>query len=211
MFTQRPVFVALLCALISLASARGVLAQVGFGAQAKPTSKTAGFAGQQLGSIYRQDIGNNYTGSAINQNALYGARAQVPFVGQTTTAPWTSPGSGSVSGSSFRANKPFSAYNSSQSPTVSPYLNLFRNDLSGNDDLNYQTLVRPQLQQQQINQQQQRANFEVNRRVQSIAAQGDFNTQGSKDLYPTGHQTTFGYYGHHYPGFSQPRPRKRTQ
>jgi hypothetical protein len=96
-----------------------------------------------------------------------------------------------------RSSKPFSSVQSA--PTVSPYLNLFRTDLQGGGNFNYSTLVQPQLQQQQLNQQLERQNQQTNRRLQSIAAQADYNYQGAKDQYPTGHQTTFGYTGHYYP------------
>jgi hypothetical protein len=99
-------------------------------------------------------------------------------------------GSGAIS-------KPFSSY--SPSPTVSPYLNLFREDLQGESDLNYQTLVRPMLQQQQFNEQMQRQGIEIAQRLQSIAAQADYNPQGSQSMYPTGHKTVFNYLGHFYP------------
>jgi hypothetical protein len=176
----------------------------GFGISRQPISNVGGSAGQQLTTLKQQSIGLGYTGSAINQLTLYNSRAQLPNVAYQSNL-----SSGSGINSAPRLGKPFSAY--SPSPTVSPYLNLFRNDLSGGSDLNYQTLVRPQLQQQQFNSQAQRANYEIARRVQAIAAQGDYNTAGSKELYPTGHQTVFQYYGRHYPAFSQPRPRKRTQ
>ena len=81
---------------------------------------------------------------------------------------------------------------------MSPYLNLFRTDLQGGGNFNYSTLVQPQLQQQQLNQQMERQNSQTNRRLQSIAAQSDYNAQGSKDQYPTGHQTVFNYMGHYY-------------
>jgi hypothetical protein len=97
---------------------------------------------------------------------------------------------------SSSGSKPFSSYTTA--PTVSPYLNLFRNDLNGQSDFNYSTLVKPQLQQQQLNQQLERQNLQTNRRLTSIAAQADFNAQGSKDEYPTGHQTVFNYMGHYY-------------
>jgi hypothetical protein len=95
-----------------------------------------------------------------------------------------------------RSSKPFSSVQAA--PTVSPYLNLFRTDLQGGGNFNYSTLVQPQLQQQQLNQQMERQNQQTNRRLQSIAAQADYNYQGSKDQYPTGHQTAFGYTGHYY-------------
>ena len=94
-------------------------------------------------------------------------------------------------------NKPFSSY--SAPPSVSPYLNLFRVDLGGGSDFNYSTLVRPQLQQQQRNDELERQNLQNARRLQSIAAQADYNPQGAKDQYPTGHQTVFNYTGHYYP------------
>jgi hypothetical protein len=99
--------------------------------------------------------------------------------------------------------KPFANY--SPPPTVSPYLNLFREDDNGFDDFNYQTLVRPQLQQQQFNQQVQRQNYIINQQLQAMAAQSDFNPQGSQTQAPTGHSTTRMYYGHYYPGFYQRR------
>ena len=110
-----------------------------------------------------------------------------------------------LGGGAYRS-KPFSSY--SPQPTVSPYMNLFRVDLGGSSDFNYSTLVRPQLQQQQVNEQLERQNLQNARRLQSIAAQADFNPEGSKDQYPTGHQTAFGYTGHYYP-VAQPNV-KRT-
>jgi hypothetical protein len=102
-----------------------------------------------------------------------------------------------------QVNKPFTGYD--PGPTVSPYLNLFREDLEGNDHFNYTSLVRPQLQQQQFNQQVQRQNLELNRRLQSLAAQSDFNPEGSKSQHPTGHQTVFNYHGHYYPSMGARR------
>ena len=75
-------------------------------------------------------------------------------------------------------HKPFSGY--SPAPTTSPYLNLFREDFAGNSDLNYNTLVRPQLQQQAFNQQVQRQGQEM---VASDAVDGR-----SKRLQPAGGQ-----------------------
>jgi hypothetical protein len=107
-----------------------------------------------------------------------------------------------------RGSKPFTSYNSA--PTVSPYLNLFRTDLNTGSNFNYSTLVEPQLQQQQVNQQLQRAAVQQNRRLTSIAAQSDYNPEGAKDQYPTGHQTVFNYHGHYYPA-AQARPKQQRQ
>ena len=136
---------------------------------------------------------NNYgTGLGMYRSSFQGMRSGV--------------NTGKAAGSQ---RKPFSSYNSQ--PTVSPYLNLFRNDLgTGGTNLNYSTLVEPQLRQQQVNQQLQRQDVQANRRLQSIAAQSDYNPEGAKDQYPTGHQTAFNYMGHYYPAV-QPNQKRRTQ
>jgi hypothetical protein len=100
-------------------------------------------------------------------------------------------------GESGRASKPFTGVGSA--PTVSPYLNLFRTDLNSGGNFNYSTLVQPQLQQLQTNSQLERQTIQNNRRLTAIAAQSDYNPQGSKDQFPTGHQTVFNYMGHYFP------------
>jgi hypothetical protein len=141
----------------------------------------------------------------LNSIALQNAQARVGNVGQASA----NPNSGLFQGrppsaGASRASKPFSSVGSS--PTVSPYLNLFRDDFDGGGDFNYQTLVRPQFQQLATNQQFQRQNLEISQRVQQISAQGAFqNPAGSEQQYPTGHSTAFGYYGRYYPGMTQQR------
>ncbi len=104
-------------------------------------------------------------------------------------------------------DKPFSTLQP-QSP-VSPYLNLFRTDANGQvNQFNYSTLVQPQLQQQQINEQNQRQQLQTARRVQQIAAAPAYNAAGSKDEAPTGHQTVFGYRSHYY---AQPQRHQKKQ
>jgi hypothetical protein len=172
-----------------------------------PSSAVGGNASTELNRIYGQASGGNYSVSSLNRFALDSVRAQVPNVGQQSTNLRNPSARVATMSSPTRLNKPFSGY--SPSPTVSPYLNLFRTDLGGNNDLNYNTLVRPQLQQQQLNAQVQRQNIELSRRVQSIAAQADYNVEGSKDELPTGHQTAFMYTGHYFPQQQAHRPRKQ--
>jgi hypothetical protein len=68
--------------------------------------------------------------------------------------------------------------------------------------------VAPELRQQQVNQQQQVQNMQTTRRLQAISAQADYNVQGSKEEFPTGHQTVFQYLGHYYP---QQRQQQKKQ
>lgn len=173
----------------------------------KPKSSQTGFTRSELQSIYRQDVGQGFTSQSLNSIALQNAQARVGYVGQTTPGTSGAARPSTVSTlSPGRSSKPFQSVSSS--PTVSPYMNLFREDFDGGSDLNYQTLVRPQFQQMQQNQQFQRDLMEQNYKVQKISAQTAFqNPAGSESVYPTGHQTAFGYYGRYYPGMTQPRGR----
>jgi hypothetical protein len=155
---------------------------------------------REMRTIRQQDVGDGYTSQSLNAISMQNARAQVgvPF---NATRPSSLGGSRVATGGGGGA-KPFSQVGSS--PTVSPYLNLFREDFDGGGDFNYQTLVRPQFQQLATNQQFQRQNNELAQRVQTYAARSDYsNPAGSEQQYPTGHSTAFGYYGSFYPGMAR--------
>ena len=87
-------------------------------------------------------------------------------------------------------------------PTVSPYLNLTRNENINSGLPNYFSLVRPQLEQRRrsafqrsrITQIQQQLNH-----VQSDVRQNRSNRGGIR----TGHPTRFGVYLHYYPGLGR--------
>jgi hypothetical protein len=110
-------------------------------------------------------------------------------------------GAGTVGSIGGPASKPFA--NVRHSPTVSPYMNLFRNDLSGADDLNYQTLVQPQLRQQEFNRQFDIQEQQINRRLNALAARNAFSPQGSANMMPTGHAATHRYYSHFFPALQR--------
>lgn len=179
----------------------------------QPRSGSGNQASNELRQIYNRDVGQGFTSQSLNQISLANARAQVGNFGQSSVNQRFSPGGGgrvpSLAGGGTAA-KPFSSVTSS--PTVSPYLNLFREDFDGGGDFNYQTLVRPQFQQLATNQQFQRQNTELSQKVQAISAQSAFqNPAGSEQLYPTGHQTAFGYYGTFYPGMQQQQQQRRSK
>ena len=207
MYKTLPIATLLVASMLLAASA--ALAQSSSNATSSLGNSRAsagGYTGNALRSIYREDIGTGYTSQSLNAISLQNARARVGYVGQSSAGmPQLSRGAAS-SFTPSSSTKPFSSVTSS--PTVSPYLNLFREDFDGSGDFNYQTLVRPQLQQQQYNQQFQRQNMELSARVQQISAQSDYrNPAGSESIYPTGHQTVFGAYSHFYPSLGQRRQR----
>lgn len=185
--------------VLAVVSAMACLAAVGRSALAQgrttPISKPGGYAGSELQTIYNQSIGTGFTAESINNISLANARVRNVDVGRPTAFREVSRMGLGVGQSP--ANKPFNSF--SPPPTTSPYLNLFRDDREGGGDLNYNTIVRPMLQQQQVNEQVQRQGIELARRLQSLSAQSDFNPQGSTSQYPTGHQTVFRYYGRFYP------------
>jgi TolA-binding protein len=79
-------------------------------------------------------------------------------------------------------------------PTVSPYLNLFHNNRNGrlNRALpNYFTLVRPQLQQQQINQTQQQLLQQQNGTIQQLQGNVQVLQQQKSGQAVTGHNSWF--------------------
>ena len=88
-------------------------------------------------------------------------------------------------------------------PTVSPYLNLLRRDgFSG--VTNYQTLVRPQLEQREFARLQQ---AELNRVQQRLNVQQrsleNVQQQRAQRVFSTGHTTRFMNLQQYYPGFGQ--------
>ena len=165
-----------------------------------PRSSVGGYTGQALRQLYRSDIGTGYTVAGQNSIALQGSTSRVPYVGQSTTSYGRDRERLDLGISSSSREKPFA--NVSSRPAVSPYMNLFREDFDGNSDFNYQTLVRPQVEQQKLNQQFEDQAQALSRRVQQISAQTAYDPRGSQSQYPTGHQTVFGYYGRYYPSMS---------
>jgi hypothetical protein len=183
----------------------------------KPNTNQTGYTGQALRNLYQSDIGQGFSSQSQNNLTLQNQHVRVPYVGQSTWGQNTSAAPArpapriSTGLAPTRTTKPFAGVNSAaSSPAVSPYMNLFREDFDGSSDFNYQTLVRPQLQQMQVNQQFERQNLELNKRVQSISAQSAYqNPAGSEQQYPTGHQTVFMYHGRYYPALAQPRRRQQ--
>lgn len=88
---------------------------------------------------------------------------------------------------------------SSRRPSVSPYLNLLNNNPTGTATP-YQSLVRPQLEQQRVNQQQQQT---IQGLQQHLRSQARANVGGAGIERGTGHQSVFMNYLHYYPGLSR--------
>lgn len=166
---------------------------------------------RELNRIRNTSVGQGFSIASMNALSMNSARTFTPnnpgtstfaqAAGSTRSAPARSQAAsfGTTRGSA--APKPFSSV--SRDPVVSPYLNLFRNGFDGDFD-NYNTLVRPQLQQQAINTQFQQQQQMLSRQYQQLTARPSFNPQGSQSQMPTGHTTTFNNLSRYYP-MAQPR------
>ncbi len=148
---------------------------------------------EQMRAITNQSIGIGYSINSINQQILSQDRARVS--GNIGTSIGVNGGQ--------RAEKPFT--NVSNRPTVSPYLNLFNEGFSDGID-NYNTLVRPQIEQQRTNAQFRRQNDQLRRqeqsmnvRFQSLTASPAFNPGGNQNIFSTGHRTLFNNTLQYYP------------
>lgn len=157
-----------------------------------------GVADFQMRQIRNQSIGNNFSVDAVNRQTLMQGVAQlpqtgVPSINRNLSRP-------SNIGSRRPAQRPFSNLN--RRPTVSPYLQLFNSENSFDPGFStdYQTLVRPQLEQRRVNEQLRRESAQLELRLQNIAAQPAFRPTGNQNLAPTGFgASTYRYYSHFYP------------
>ena len=91
-------------------------------------------------------------------------------------------------------------------PTVSPYLNLLRVEGPFSAP-NYQTMVRPALEQRQDAARQQASINQLQSRVTNMQGQLAARSQGGQE-FATGHPSRFATYLHYYPGL-QPIRRRR--
>lgn len=171
-----------------------------FGGESEATRQLRRF--QSIGSADRLSQNIKNRGAIVNNGFGVSRLAGVTQPPANISAPPRAQSASFGVGVSAPTAKPFSSVSSR--PTVSPYLNLFRETL-GDDDLNYQTLVRPQLQQQQFNQQVVRQEQAINNRITSMAARNPFATTGNQQLMPTGHAATFQNYSRFYPQATQQR------
>ena len=174
-----------------------------------PSSTLGGYTGTALSGIYRNSVGFGHTSQSLRSLVSNADNFNLGNIGQSRVAmgqigrrpasatsaaprlPTFNTGGGSNTAKPFATATP--------SPTVSPYLSLFSDSLDDAVLPNYTTRVRPQLQQQAFNQNLQRQQQVLERRLQQVSAQPAYNPQGSRSLFPTGHQTVFNYTSHFYP------------
>lgn len=170
-----------------------VIGLVALGAMALNDSVYAqGATSQLLRNIQTQSVGVGFSVDSINRQTLNQDRARIPATLGT-----------SINQGGGARSKPFT--NAQSRPTVSPYLNLFNEGFSDGAD-NYNTLVRPQINQQRTNAQFRRQNEQlrrqeqaVNSRFQALSARPAFTPTGNQNILTTGHRTFYNNTSHYYP------------
>jgi hypothetical protein len=125
------------------------------------------------GAAHAQSDGmTNQTRQALNFYGSYSAYNTLSEMPRRTPIQPTTTGQLQHNGKPFQGT--------STGPTVSPYLNLFRDERGATDDVpSYYTYVRPQLEQQASFQQQQRDIQQLQRQVQGAAYYRPANSQGT--------------------------------
>ena len=153
------------------------------------------FASQELAGIQNDALNaNNTTVQGLTRQLTAPARQ----FRQSSSATVSSIGSSAASyAPSAPVSKPFA--NVSSAPTISPYLSLYNTGIIGDEIDNYNTFVRPQLRQQQFNNQVRRQAEQINLRFQQLSAQPAYRPQGAENMMTTGHTTLRGYTGRFYP------------
>lgn len=170
---------------------------------AQSSTKNSGFGSAQVANLQNQNSASQFSVGRI-QNSIRNRAVGPVGVQGVNARNFLSPTSGSRS----QASKPFSSL--TRGPTVNPYLALSAPRASASD---YYNLIRPQQQQQRVNQRQQALNIQQQRRLNQLAARAPFSTTGDENSAPTGHAAVFqslGSYqntGGYFPPPSQPKQR----
>jgi hypothetical protein len=133
-------------------------------------NSSRGFSSQRIrGNIYNKAV-PQYSYNSLNRNLFQSTLTGRPL------------------------QKPFS--NSGGRPSVTPYLGLSAPFSSTAEQ--YYTQVRPQLQQQRVNQQMAARNAQMQQQLNSLATQATLASASNEDLVPTGHVAAFMNYGGYY-------------
>lgn len=183
--------IAVVAAMASESMAQGSLYTTNQVNQFKTRSSASGFTSERMSKAVINSAVPRYNFSTVNQGALRGA------IGPVGGRP-----AGSAIGS---RPKPFA--NANTGPSTSPYLGLLSDTPFTSTTTNYFTKVRPQIEQQKMNEKLMAQNMQLQQKLQAAASQGPYSTTGSEDRAPTGHAAVYmnngGTYGNHGGYFPQ--------
>jgi hypothetical protein len=127
-------------------------------------------------------------GAAAQTSSLYAQNQMNAINARNSAASFAAPQLGRPK------SKPFSNFVGQGS--VTPWLALSQPFTS--PTTNYFSNVRPQLDQQRANQQMAARNAQMQRQLNTLAAQAPYNPAGSENMAPTGHVATYMNFGGYY-------------
>lgn len=151
------------------------------------------YAAAQLRGIQQRNSADNFTVGRIQNQVINQGIPRAGVMGVNLqnfsgrSAAIAAPRQPLVGGGlSSGGSKPFSRID--RGPTVSPYLSL-NNPLSTAED--YYNIVRPLQEQRRTNDAFARQQYQQQRKLNQIAAQGPYRMTGDPNAAPTGHGTGF--------------------
>ena len=139
----------------------------------KNQNSASAYSSQRIqGSVFNRTV-PQYSFSTVNRNLFKGA---------------TSPSTNS---------KPFSQVQ--RGPSTNPYLGLLSDNPFTSSTTNYFSNVRPQLEQQKMNEKLMEQNIRMQKQLEEVSARPPYDIAGSEDRAPTGHAAVYqnngGVYG----------------
>lgn len=150
--------------------------------QFKTRNSASGFTSQRMSSSVFNRTVPRYNFSSVNQGVLRSATG--------------SSMGGSPTGTQ---QKPFA--NANMGSSTSPYMGLLADTPFTSTTTNYFNKVRPQIEQQRMNEKLMSQNMRLQQQLQAVAAKGPYDPTGAENRAPTGHAAAYmnngGVYGNH--------------
>lgn len=142
-------------------------------------AQTSNYTDWQLTSLRRQNSASRFSTERFAAQAYRGALPRYNSIPNINVDVFSS--------NRRRPEKPFSNVN--VGPSVTPYLNLGGFPVGGVD--NYYSLVRPQLEQQRINERNRQLQVRQQQQLQQVAARAPYDVRGDETVTATGHPSVF--------------------
>jgi hypothetical protein len=162
---------------------------IGLALQAQAQQQT-NYTQSQLSALNNQNSAAAYTSERFKNQVYNNAVPRYNFSSVNRNI-----FSGAKSGPT--KSKPFSQVQ--RGPSTSPYMGLLSDNPFTSSTTNYFTNVRPQLEQQRMNEKLQMQNIKMQKQLEEIATRPPYDPTGSEDRAPTGHAAVYqnngGVYG----------------
>lgn len=164
-------------------------AMIGFALHAHAQTN---FSQTQLNQLNNRNSASAFTGQRVMSSVINRSVPQYNF--STVNRGILK---GAMGSSMASRQKPFSQ--AQRGPSTSPYLGLLSDNPFTSTTTNYFSNVRPQLEQQKMNEKLQMQNIRMQKQLEEVAAKPPYDIAGSEDRAPTGHAAVYqnngGVYG----------------